>query len=51
MNDIIIEAIASTKKTGKSLEVVVRYLRMKWRIEIDLNALKKRLDVQDITRR
>lgn len=42
MNDVILEAIEKAKKLGKKPEVIVRYLRLKWHINVDLQALKRR---------
>jgi hypothetical protein len=43
MYDIINKIIETYTKRGKRLEVIRRYIRMKYRINIDMQSMKRRL--------
>ena len=43
MNCVINNSIIDNLKKGKKLEVIRRYIEMKYRINIDLQAMKERV--------
>ncbi len=43
MYDIINKIIETYTKRGKRLEVIRRYIRMKYRINIDMQSMKRRM--------
>jgi hypothetical protein len=43
MKDVINNTVETNLKKGRKLEVIRRYIRLKYRISIDLPALKERM--------
>ena len=48
MNCLIDAVVEEYQKQGKSLEAVREYIRSQYRINIELNALRKRLELLDV---
>ncbi len=48
MNCLINQTIDRYAKSGRKLEVIARYIRLKYRVKIESSALSKRLEMLNI---